>query len=239
VKAVGDYQQEAVAHLPALESVLARVREAPEVLPCATLVGRAGQQAMAALARRYLDVAPHPEAAIVLRETLVSRHAARLEAVEVNCSFYDPCERHFAEDAWGKREIAAVRNDIERGGFNRQPLGAGDLKENLDKLVAEYLPEQPEGSAKRSWFVRHHPGAGEWAARQGIDMDMQVDHLDPSEVNAGGTVIGTLPVHLVAEVCNRGGRYLNLSLDLPPEARGQKRAPAIWSATVHASSPFG
>jgi CRISPR-associated protein Csx16 len=183
---------------------------------------------MAALARRYLDFARYSEAAIVLREALVSRHAPGPEAVEVNCSFYDPCERHCAEDAWGKRDehgkraIAAVRNDIEHGGFNRQPLAARDLKEDLRRLVAEYLPGQPEDSAKRTWFVTRHPGAREWAARQGIDVDRQVDHLDPSEVDAGDTVIGTLPVHLVAEVCSRGGRDLNLSLDLPPEARGQE-----------------
>ena len=38
----------------------------------------------------------------------------------------------------------------------------------------------------------------------------------------GDTVIGTLPVNLVARVCARGGRYLHLSLDLPAEARGRE-----------------
>jgi CRISPR-associated protein Csx16 len=33
--------------------------------------------------------------------------------------------------------------------------------------------------------------------------------------------MGTLPVNLAAEVCARGGRYLHLTLDLPPEARGR------------------
>ena len=41
-------------------------------------------------------------------------------------------------------------------------------------------------------------------------------------VTPGDVVIGTLPVNLVAEVCARGARYLNLSLDLPPEARGRE-----------------
>ncbi|WP_349497520.1 CRISPR-associated protein Csx16 [Hydrogenophilus thermoluteolus] len=70
------------------------------------------------------------------------------------------------------------------------------------------------------WFVTRHPGAVEWAARQGLKVDRQVAHLDPDEVQAGDTVIGTLPVHLAAQVCARKARYLHLSLDLPPEARG-------------------
>ena len=53
-------------------------------------------------------------------------------------------------------------------------------------------------------------------------MDRRVAHLDVSEVRPGDTVIGTLPVHLAAEVCARGARYLHLSLDLPPGLRGSE-----------------
>ncbi|MFN4166510.1 MAG: CRISPR-associated protein Csx16 [Ferrovibrio sp.] len=73
-----------------------------------------------------------------------------------------------------------------------------------------------------TWFVTRHPGAIEWAARQGLVVDRQVAHLDVGEIEAGDTVIGTLPVHLAAEVCARGARFLNLSLDVPPEARGRE-----------------
>ena len=38
----------------------------------------------------------------------------------------------------------------------------------------------------------------------------------------GDVVIGTLPVHIVAEICARGGRYLHLTLDVPPQARGRE-----------------
>lgn len=69
-------------------------------------------------------------------------------------------------------------------------------------------------------FVTRHPGAVDWAARQGIAARM-VAHLDTGTVGPGDTVMGTLPVHLVAEVCARGARYLHLSLDLPAEARGR------------------
>lgn len=73
-----------------------------------------------------------------------------------------------------------------------------------------------------TWFVTRHPGAVEWAQRKGFQIDRQVTHLDPDAVTPGDTVIGILPVHLVAHVCERGGRYFNLSLDLPADARGRE-----------------
>ncbi|MFN6961655.1 MAG: CRISPR-associated protein Csx16, partial [Rhodocyclaceae bacterium] len=72
-----------------------------------------------------------------------------------------------------------------------------------------------------TWFVSRHPGAIEWAARQDLAVDRQVAHLDVGEVQPGDTVIGILPVHLAAEFCASGGRYLNLSLDMPPELQGK------------------
>jgi len=71
-----------------------------------------------------------------------------------------------------------------------------------------------------TYFVTRHAGAVEWAARQGIAIDRTVEHLDPAEVRPGDVVLGTLPVHLAAEVCGRGARYLHLVLELPPESRG-------------------
>lgn len=72
------------------------------------------------------------------------------------------------------------------------------------------------------WLVSRHAGAVEWAARQGLKVDHLVDHLEPQQVEAGDIVIGSLPVHLVAEVCQRGGRYMHLSIDLPAELRGME-----------------
>lgn len=72
------------------------------------------------------------------------------------------------------------------------------------------------------FFVSRHPGAHDWAAAQGIEVDAVIAHLDVAQVRAGDVVIGSLPVNLAAEVCARGGRYLHLSLDLPAEARGSE-----------------
>ena len=72
------------------------------------------------------------------------------------------------------------------------------------------------------WFVSRHPGAVEWARTQGITVDHWISHLAVAEVASCDTVIGTLPVQLAAEVCAKGARYLNLSLDLPFEWRGRE-----------------
>lgn len=76
------------------------------------------------------------------------------------------------------------------------------------------------GALMTVFFVSRHPGAVEWAVSQNITVDKLVAHLTVSEVDRGDVVIGSLPVNLAAEVCARGARYLHLSLDLPPDARG-------------------
>lgn len=81
-----------------------------------------------------------------------------------------------------------------------------------------------------TFFVSRHPGAAAWAQAQGLAVDRLVVHLDPAEVGAGDTVIGTLPVNLAAAVCARGARYLHLSLDLPAERRGRELNAADMAA---------
>jgi CRISPR-associated protein Csx16 len=73
-----------------------------------------------------------------------------------------------------------------------------------------------------TYFVSRHPGATAWAERQGLVVDRPVAHLDVAAVKPGDVVVGTLPVNLAAEVCARGGRYFNLSLNLPQAARGRE-----------------
>ncbi|MBI3935960.1 MAG: CRISPR-associated protein Csx16 [Betaproteobacteria bacterium] len=72
------------------------------------------------------------------------------------------------------------------------------------------------------FFVSRHPGAVEWAERQGLQVDRWVAHLDPADILPGDTVVGSLPVHLVADVCGRGARYLHLALYVPEHARGRE-----------------
>lgn len=73
-----------------------------------------------------------------------------------------------------------------------------------------------------TFFVTRHAGAVEWARRRGLQVDRQVSHLEATDVAAGDVVIGSLPVHLAGQICQRGARYLHLSLDMPPAARGRE-----------------
>ncbi len=77
-----------------------------------------------------------------------------------------------------------------------------------------------------TFFISRHPGALDWAAGEGIAVDRVIAHLDPETIQPGDVVIGTLPIHLAARVCERGGRYLHLSLELPPEQRGRELSAA-------------
>lgn len=72
-----------------------------------------------------------------------------------------------------------------------------------------------------TWFVSHHPGALQWMQQYGPAFDHHTARLDPATVQAGDSVIGTLPVHLAAQVCARGATYWHLVLHLPQAVRGQ------------------
>jgi CRISPR-associated protein Csx16 len=73
-----------------------------------------------------------------------------------------------------------------------------------------------------TFFITRHPGALDWARSQGIAFDRHVTHLNAAEVTPGDVVLGSLPVHLAAAICQRGARYFNLSLDLPEKLRGRE-----------------
>ena len=71
-----------------------------------------------------------------------------------------------------------------------------------------------------TWFVSRHQGAKQWAIRQGIAIDKQVDHLDITQLQTGDRVLGSLPINLVAELNQKGVRYFHLSLTLTQAMRG-------------------
>jgi CRISPR-associated protein Csx16 len=81
-----------------------------------------------------------------------------------------------------------------------------------------------------TYLVSRHQGAVQWVRAQGWAVDEVVPHLDPDIVGEGDRVIGTLPVHLAAAVCARGGRYYHLELDLPPDKRGAELTPGDMNA---------
>ena len=63
------------------------------------------------------------------------------------------------------------------------------------------------------YFVSRHAGAIEWMKQQTEwQIDQFVPHLDSAQIQAGDVVLGTLPLHLVAEVCERGASFYFLML---------------------------
>lgn len=82
-------------------------------------------------------------------------------------------------------------------------------------------PPPPRPATGRTLFVTRHQGAVEWAARHGHAAAERISHLDVASVAAGDVVIGSLPAHLAAEICDRGARYIHLALDLPEKDRGR------------------
>lgn len=70
------------------------------------------------------------------------------------------------------------------------------------------------------WFISRHQGAIEWIKQQEVQIDHFTEHLDIAEIDAEDTVIGTLPIHLAAEVCSKGAKFYSLSLNVAHEQRG-------------------
>ncbi|RLA00730.1 MAG: CRISPR-associated protein Csx16 [Gammaproteobacteria bacterium] len=73
-----------------------------------------------------------------------------------------------------------------------------------------------------TYFVSRHEGAKKWAETLDFNNIVLVSHFNVNIVNSGDIVLGTLPVHLAAEVCAKGASYFHLELNLPPEARGKE-----------------
>jgi CRISPR-associated protein Csx16 len=80
------------------------------------------------------------------------------------------------------------------------------------------------------YFITRHPGAIDWARQQGIVIDRQIAHLDIDMIDSGDTVVGSLPVNLAAEVCEKGAAYIHLSLRIPEHWRGRELTPEQMTA---------
>jgi CRISPR-associated protein Csx16 len=90
-----------------------------------------------------------------------------------------------------------------------------------------------------TYLVTRHPGALHWMRAHGPAFDQHLTHLDPTSVQAGDTVIGTLPIQLAAQVCARGARYLHLTTNIPAQWRGQElSAEQLDEAQAHLQEFF-
>ena len=112
-----------------------------------------------------------------------------------------------------------------------RPEGPGGLGPDRGPRSTGPARGLAEDEAKRKDIVEiiitRHSAAAEWLAAEGVvSASAEVRaHLDVAEIRAlppGCTVVGTLPVHLAAEVCERGALYGHLAMTVPAEMRGQE-----------------
>ncbi|PPC83993.1 MAG: CRISPR-associated protein Csx16 [Methylotenera sp.] len=74
----------------------------------------------------------------------------------------------------------------------------------------------------KTYLITRHPGAVAWFQQQGIQIDQHLPHLNAAQIAPQDKVYGSLPIHLAAQICAIGAEYWHLSLDMPPQLRGQE-----------------
>ena len=239
LQALDEYAQDARKEHPTLALLLHEIRENIAPLACDTLSDPKGWNALQQLAEQFFTWGRYAEAASVTREGLVCLYAAGRDGTDAGKLLFSNDAREMAEKRFSSikenRQIASIRNTIVHCAFQQQPLerlhiqaqwrpnGNHPLMGELQGALNEFRLQVQEGpKVRRTIFVTRHAGAREWAKRQGIIVDDVAEHLDPECINPGDLVIGSLPVHLAAEICRRGGRYKHLSLEIPRDMRGQE-----------------
>ena len=71
-------------------------------------------------------------------------------------------------------------------------------------------------------IVTRHPGAVEFIQDAGFEGEV-IEHFTPEMVEEGMIVVGVLPVHLIGEVLEKGGRYVHVVMpQIPQEMRGHE-----------------
>jgi hypothetical protein len=132
--------------IPPLADVLDRILDRVRPLGASDLTSAEGANALAALARTYLEMGRYAEAVAVVREAWVTRFTASGDE-------FDRKARERATRAWFAarrdmaRTVATVRTDVEHAGFSDSPQAAkglikaaGDLCRDLAKTAGQPMP---------------------------------------------------------------------------------------------------
>lgn len=73
------------------------------------------------------------------------------------------------------------------------------------------------------WCVSRHSGSIAWIESSGLSVDYFVSHLSTEhQPCSGDVVIGSLPLHIVASLNNRGIRFFHMQIDIPRHKRGME-----------------
>lgn len=81
-----------------------------------------------------------------------------------------------------------------------------------------------------TYLVSRHMGAVEWMTHMGHHYDEHLTHLNNYDaLQAGDTVVGSLPINIVADLNEMSVRYVHLSLYIPESLRGMELSAAQLS----------
>ncbi|CAK0779663.1 CRISPR-associated protein [Azospirillaceae bacterium] len=75
-----------------------------------------------------------------------------------------------------------------------------------------------------TYIITRHAGSLDWLKQRGVEGEWiyHMEITDIARLQPGDTVIGTLPIPVVAAVCAAGARYLHLTVDVDAENRGKE-----------------
>ncbi|MBS0212718.1 MAG: CRISPR-associated protein Csx16 [Proteobacteria bacterium] len=83
-----------------------------------------------------------------------------------------------------------------------------------------------------TYLVTRHEGTCRWVEVMAEDdklpfpIDQAIEHLELDSLHKGDIVVGTLPIHVAAQLHERGVKFWALDIDTPPELRGSELGPA-------------
>lgn len=89
-------------------------------------------------------------------------------------------------------------------------------------VTATHLSARSDDQPPPDLVVTRHPGAAAWVQRVLGRPVRCVTHLHESELVAGTRYYGVFPLNLAAAICTAGAECWAISLQVPPELRGQE-----------------
>lgn len=75
--------------------------------------------------------------------------------------------------------------------------------------------------ANTMWIISRHPGAKKLMVEMGFTGTFR-NHINIDEISTGDVVVGTLPVQLIAQLCQQSIEYWHISINLAEADRGQE-----------------
>lgn len=138
--ALSKVRDEVEMSLPAIVRTLDDLARELSVLdggPLDTLACTEGHRRLVELARLYLRLGRYPETLAVVREAMVLRHATPEAGAPGDHFDKEANDRAARALSALKVPINELRNDVEHGGFRKQPLPSSSIRERCAALVDE------------------------------------------------------------------------------------------------------